>query len=340
MAAPIYLYNGPEFGKRNEAVAAVKSALKKKYASVDEYVFYLVETPFAQAMTTLQDGSLFSDATCVEIRGCEAIKNKSDIQMITDWLEKNPSDSSTLILVSDETSVDAKLKKAVPASNQKQFWEMFESEKLPWIMNFFSKNGYSLDQDAAELILEMVENNTEAMRNECSRFFIVFPQGSTITAENVEQILEHNREETPFTLFNKMTDVSKQPAERLESALSVLQKLRLSKENNSVMLLAGLTSCFRKLQTWHKVMAENPYADDFTLKTNGFGAKMMQKQYRNAAKLWSAGQTAAVLALISSTDMQIRNGGTLLEDVMLQKALYEIILKKGGSSATWEVEKD
>ena len=86
-------------------------------------------------------------------------------------------------------------------------------------------------------------------------------------------------------------------------------------------------------------MAENPYADDFTLKTNGFGAKMMQKQYRNAAKLWTAGQTAAVLALISSTDMQIRNGGTLLEDVILQKALYEIVMKKGGSSASWEEEK-
>lgn len=338
MAAPIYLYTGPEFGKRNEAVDAVKTALHKKYASVDEYLFYLIETPFAQAMTTLQDGSLFSDATCVVIRGAEAIKNKSDIQMIDEWIKSNPADSSTLILVSDEISVDAKLKKLVPAANQKQFWEMFENEKLPWIMNFFKQNGYSIEQDAAELILEMVENNTEAMKNECSRFFIVFPQGTAIYSDHVEQILEHNREETVFSLFNKMTDVSKQPAERLETSLTVLQKLRLSKENNSVMLLAGLASCFRKLQVWHRIMAENPYADDFTLKTSGFGSKIMQKQYRNAAKLWTAGQTAAVLALISSTDMNIRNGNALLEDVILQKALYEIILKKGGSSAVYETE--
>lgn len=338
MAAPIFLYTGPEFGKRNEAVDTVKSALKKKYQTVDEYSFYLIETSLAQAMTTLQDGSLFSDATCVVIRGAEAIKNKTEIQIISDWLDTNPSDSKTLILVSDEISVDAKLKKLVPASNQKQFWEMFESDKLPWIMNFFSKNGYSIDQDAAELILELVENNTEAMRNECSRFFILFPSGSTITTENVEQILEHNREETPFTLFNRMTNVTQKPEERLESALSVLQKLRLSKENNSVMLLAGLTSCFRKLQAWHRLMAENPYPDDFALKTNGFGSKTMQKQYRNASKLWTAGQTAAVLALLSSTDMNIRNGNALLEDVILQKALYEIILKKGGSSAVYETE--
>jgi len=339
MSVPVYLYTGPEFGQRNEAVNAVKSALHKKYASVDEYLFYLVETPLSQAMTTLQDGSLFSDATCVVIRGAETIKNKSDIQMIEAWLKSNPDDSSTLILVSDEISVDAKLKKLVPASNQKQFWEMFESEKLPWVMNFFKKNGYSIDQDAAQLILEMVENNTEAMKNECSRFFVVFPQGTDINSDHVEQILEHNREETVFSLFNKMTDVTQNAEKRLENALIVLQKLRLSKENNSVMLLAGLTSCFRKLQTWHQVMAENPYADDFTLKTKGFGSKMMQKQYRNAAKIWSAGQTTAVLALISATDMNIRNGNALLEDVLLQKALYEIILKKGGSSAVYEMEE-
>jgi len=335
---PIYLYIGPEFGERNEAVDTIKANLKKKYSAVDEYLFYLSETPLAQAMTMLQNGSLFSDASCVVIRGCEGIKLKNDIQIISDWLDSNPSESSTLILVSDETKVDSKLEKLVPKENYRQFWEMFENQKLPWILKFFSKNGYSIDEEAAQLILEMVENNTEAMKNECSRFFIVFPKGTNITTENVEQLLEHNREETPFTVFNKLTDVSKRPEERLELALSALQKMRLSKENNSVLILAGLTSCFRKVQTWHRMMAENPYPDELTYKINGFGSKMMRKQYQNASKIWTAGQTAAVLALLSSTDMQCRNGNALLEDVILQKALYEITMKKGGSSATWEMD--
>lgn len=339
MAAPIFLYTGPEFGERNEAVEKVKASLKKKFATVDEYLFYLIETSLAQAMTTLMDGSLFSDATCVVIRGAELIKKKEEFQIIEKWLESNPSESNTLILVSDEVSVDAKLDKLVPASNKKKFWEMFEDKKLPWIFDFFRKNGYSIEEDAAELILEMVENNTEALKNECSRFFVLFQKDHKITSEDVDAILSHNREEDAFTLFNRLTDNSDSPQGRLESGLAILQKLRLSKENSSVKILAGLGSCFRKLQTWHKMISENSYPDELTYKVNGFGSKIQQKQYRNAAKIWTSGQAAAILALISSADMEIRAGGALMEDIILQKTLYEIVIKKGGSSAAWEIDE-
>ena len=35
MAAPVYLYAGPEFGERNQAVDSVKTALKKKFGAID-----------------------------------------------------------------------------------------------------------------------------------------------------------------------------------------------------------------------------------------------------------------------------------------------------------------
>ena len=338
MTAPIYLFTGPEFWDRNDAVENIKSALKKKYSSVDEYLFYLIETPLSQAMTTLMDGSLFSEATCVVIKGAELIKKKDEIQIIESWLESNPSDSTTLILVSDEVAVDSKLEKLISTSNRKKFWEMFEDQKLPWVKNYFSKNGFSIEEEACELILEMIENNKEALKNECSRFFILFQKDHVITAEDVDSIISHNREENAFTLFNRLTDTSDTPQGRLESGLSILQKMRLSKDNSSVLIIAGLSSCFRKLQTWHNMISENPYPDDMTFKVNGFGSKLQQKQYRSASKLWTAGQTAAVLALLSSTDMQIRTSGQLLEDLLLQKMLYEIVIKKGGSSALWEEE--
>ena len=54
-AGPIYLYTGPEFGKRNEAVDAVKAAHKKKFGVIDEHSFYLLETPFNEVMTILRN---------------------------------------------------------------------------------------------------------------------------------------------------------------------------------------------------------------------------------------------------------------------------------------------
>lgn len=320
MEKPIYLFTGPELGDRNDAVNAVKNAQKKKFGEIDEHSFYLLETPLNQVMTILQSGTLFSDGVCVVCKNAELIKTKDDVQMISDWLD-NADSSSVLILVSDEVTVDSKLEKLIPSANRKKCWEMYDEKKLPWVTSYFSKNGYYIQSSAAQLILDMVENNTQALKNECSRFFVCFPKDHQITEEDVEKILTHDREENAFSLFNLMSDSTIKPEVKLEKSLSILQKIRLSKDNSSVMIIAGLTSCFRKLLAWHK---EGESAIPF---------KTMQKQYRSAAKVWTVGQTAAILAELSSVDMEIRSGGSLLEDVLLQKLIYEIIVKKGARMA-------
>ena len=105
------------------------------------------------------------------------------------------------------------------------------------------------------------------------------------------------------------------------------------------MIIAGLTSCFRKLSVWHKLKAENK-TDDFNLKINGFSSKKMKTQYGSASKLWTAGQTTAILAVLASADMSIRSGGNLMEDVLLQKLIYEIVVKKGATSAVYDFALD
>lgn len=335
MAGQIYLYTGPEFGERNEAVDAVKAGLKKKFGDIDEHLFYLQETPFGQIMTILQSGTLFSNGVCVVCKGAELLKKKDDLAMISDWLDGNPDDSSVLILVSDEVSVDSKLDKLVPAQNKKKFWEMFDNQKVPWLTKFFQKNGYRINQDAAELILDMIENNTQALKNECSRFFIVFPKDHTVTVDDVEKVLTHNREESAFTLFNQISQSGEPVQKRFENGISILQKIRLSKENSSVMLIAGLASCFRKLVLWHKV-CDNGMPDSFTLKVNGFSSVPMQNQYKAAAKIWNDKQATAILALLASADMEIRSGGALMEDILLEKMLYEIVIKRGVTAAVAE----
>ncbi len=319
----IFLYTGPEFGKRNEAVEAVKTAHKKKFGVIDEHSFYLLETPLNEVMTILQSGTLFSDGVFIVCRNAELIKKKEEIKMISDWLE-NPEPSAILVLVSDEISVDSKLEKLVPPANRKKFWEMFESDKLPWVTSYFSKNGYRIQQGAAKLILELIENNTQSLAAECSRFFVLFPKDHEITETDVDSVLTHSREENAFSLFRELANSADPAPVRLEKGLQILQKIRLSKENSSVMIIAGLASCFRKLQDWHKRGEQ------------AIPQQMLQKQYRSAAKVWTMGQSAAILAELASTDMEIRSGGSQMEDILLQKMLYEIVIKNGAQLSSYE----
>ena len=338
--APVYLYTGPEFGMRDEAVDAVIKLLNKKFGEVEEHVYYLNETSIGQAISQLDNGNLFASATCVVCKNAELLKKKDDIQLVETWCKNaadSGEDSSALIFVSDEISVDSKLDKLVPPANKKKFWEMFDNQKVPWLTDYFRKNGFSLTEDAAQMILDMVDNNTLALKNECSRFFLCMEKGKTVTPEDVDSFLTHNREENAFTLFKQMIGSYETNGQRLEESLEVLQGIRLSKDSSSVPLIAGLASCFRKLILWHRLQEESNGgygADNETLKANGFGSSIMQNQYRKAAKIWTRGQATAILAILSSTDMEIRSGGSAMEDVLLQKMIYEIVTKKGASMAT------
>src|SRR5574344_1708761 len=97
MPSPVYLFTGPEFGERNDAVQSVKTAMKKKFGQVDEYLYYASETDFGDVITALQSESLFVPAACIVLRGAELIKGKEDIALLASWVAsitpsaKNPS---------------------------------------------------------------------------------------------------------------------------------------------------------------------------------------------------------------------------------------------------------
>ena len=59
-----------------------------------------------------------------------------------------------------------------------------------------------------------------------------------------------------------------------------------------------------------------------------------QKIYRKASREWTIGQATAILANIASADMEIRSSGSQMEDIVLQKVIYEIVMKKGSQMAT------
>ena len=121
MASPIYLYTGPEIGNRNEQVEAIKDSLVKKYGDIDSYLLYASDSKdgkIEDIIAKLQTESLFVPATCVVLREAELVKKKDEIELIASWL-KGAKESSCLILVSDEISVDSKLDKLVPKAQKR-----------------------------------------------------------------------------------------------------------------------------------------------------------------------------------------------------------------------------
>ncbi len=320
---PVWLFTGPEIGERNDAVAEIRARALKKFGNLDAHSLYAADVSIPDLVSLLQNGSLFADARFVVLRDVDQLKKKEDIEALVSWIETSSSQTgSTLVLVSDEIGVDKKLEAAVPKENRRIFWELFDNRKEQWITGFFRKEGYSIDPEAVDSILELVENNTDALRTACSRFTLFFPAGYRIREEDTESLLSHNREETPFSLFDAMTGGS------LETTLGIFEKIRLSRESSPVQLIAGLSWCFRKLSDWHR-LARTQSLDEFSLKKAGFSGKRAIGQYRAASECWSETDTARILALLADTDREIRSTGTALHDVLMYRALYAIVVRKG-----------
>ncbi|MBO4440230.1 MAG: DNA polymerase III subunit delta [Spirochaetaceae bacterium] len=333
MAAPLYLFTGPEAGERSDAVNELLKAYEKKLGSIDVHRFYAAETSIADFISLLMNGSLFASFRFVVLNNAEAVKKKEDIELISEWLASNDGNSA-LVLLSDEISVEKKLENLVPKENKKIFWELFQDKKESWVRSLFQRNGFRITDDAIEAILELCENDTASLKRECERFFVCFEKDHVISAEDVENLLSHNREENAFTLFDAMTEQCP-PAERLENSLDILQKIRLSKESDSIKIIAGLTYSYRKLLTWIS-LAENGVYDNFQLKIKGFGSKKMQDEYRRAARLWNKDDTAQILALLAKTDISLRSGGAAFEDTLLQMLVYSIVVKNGAPVEAYE----
>jgi len=331
-APPVWLFTGPEIGERNTAVEQIRATAAKKSGNLDSHSLYASDVRMGDVISLLQNGSLFADARFVVLRNADELKKKDDVEMLLEWIASSSAVTDAfLVLVSDEIGIDKKIEAVIPKDQKKIFWELFENRKEQWINDFFRKVGYTIDEDAVSAILELVENNTDALKNACSRFSLFFPQGHRITADDADNMLAHNREESPFSLFDSLAEGN------LTLSLEILRKLSLSKDSSPVQTIAGLTFCFRRLADWHNLAATGT-TDDFSLKKSGFTSKRAIDQYRMASRRWDAAAVRRILSLFASADFDIRSGGSALQDCRMETVLYAICKKGGRELATAEYD--
>ncbi|MDR2952848.1 MAG: DNA polymerase III subunit delta, partial [Treponema sp.] len=193
------MFLGPELGKKQEAADSVKS----KFQNAENYIFYAGETPAGVIADTLQNCGLFSETRLVIIKNAELIKKKDEVDLLASCI-REMEESQGLILLSDEIKLASGLEDAVPKENRQVFYELFEREKAEWLRQFFAREGFNIDKDGIDTILEMVENNTQAMSRECTRLAAFLPKDRPVNAGDIEKWLSHNREESAFTLFSRI----------------------------------------------------------------------------------------------------------------------------------------
>ena len=311
MASEAWLFLGPEIGEKQAAI----DQIRKKIPQAELTVYYAGDTAVPLMVSEMRNGSLFADSRLFLVKSSELIKKKEDIDLLCQYLG-NPMDNNYLILLSDETGIAKGLEKPIKPANKRIFWELLDSRKYEWVENFFRKEGFRISPDGVETILELVENNTSALRQECSRLMLFLDKSKVITDEEAEKWLSHTREESPFTLFSRIA--SGDFSRSLESV-----RVLLAAKEAPPAIFAALASCFRKLIAY-RTLKEAGITDEGEFKKIGVSAPGAKRDYSAAGRRYNSYTAERCLALTAEYDFFLRSAGTYPEQILMDEYIFKI----------------
>lgn len=313
----VHLLLGPEEGQKKTHIQALQETLKKENGGeLELYRYYPEEKDISEVISIISNGSLFSPHRFFLLHNVDAYKAKQ-LKMLIEYLKK-PVDDATVVMVSDKNSVDKKLDNTVPKSSKKVFWELFDRDKKSWVNSYFRERNLSIDPEALDDLLEMVENNTEELKRSCEVLFFYFSEGARIVSEDVDRILYHSKEESVFTLFDKIA------FRDLEGALDVYAKIRLSAQGEMIQLLGGLLWQIRKLLDMALLLESgmNPNQAFTTLKIFG---KKRQALFLTGTRHYSSSELQRGVTLIAKYDKDARSVKKEMQQPMMDLFLYQLI---------------
>jgi DNA polymerase-3 subunit delta len=330
--APVYLLLGPESGEKSSRLKEIRSLCRESNSGEDPEIhrFYPFETEQGEILAALQNSSLFATFRLVILSEADQLK-AAQAKMIAAYLSK-PSDSAVLVIISSSTRVHDSIMKLVPKGQREMFWELFENQKKDWLIRFFKGQRLEISLEAVEMILSLVENNTQELRKVSNRFasyMRALDNTGEITVDEVEKFIYHSRQESVFTLFASMAQ------QDLEHSIEIYRALQLSGEADPVQLFGGLLWQFRRLHSFISFTEEGDDESEAFKRATVLGSsaairgKHNQQLYRSAARGYKRSEIERIITLICDTDALCREMPAVLHPTVMERFIYTVVRHAG-----------
>ncbi|NBK22813.1 MAG: DNA polymerase III subunit delta [Spirochaetia bacterium] len=332
MMASVHLLLGPETGDKENLLKQIRDALKKETGNdLEMHRFYPFETEKGEIFVALNNNSLFAEHRLVILSQADSL-NASMVDALVEYIAK-PSETATLVIISSELYLSAKLMKAVPKENTKTFYELFDNQKFGWVQNFFQKAGLTITPDAIDLLLSMVENNTQELRTISSQLTLFWQTGEQkgpITEDDIQTYIHHSRQEDAFTLFPYIAKGD------LKASIASLHAILGNGDSSSgILLVSGLLWQFRRLLSIQEHMQEgsSEYEAFAEAKVLGKGSSIRSPRdktvYHQGRSTYSKEECRAIITVLAEADIATKEAGADMLGIVLERMLYRIVSCKG-----------
>lgn len=317
---PAYLFLGPEQGQKDEAIRELRLQARSQHpGGLDEHRFQAGEDPIERILGALENAALFAEGVFVTLAQAENLR-ADESRALAAYL-KHPNPSAVLVITSVEYRIDTHLQSAIPKEAQRTFYEMFENHKRSWVLTYFRNRGYSIEPEALDFFLEMVGGTTDQMQSEAERLLLFHPAGQPIDLEVLENYLQHQKEESPFSLFEALLHL------RLDQALKIANKILLTGDGQVTGLMILLARQWRSLYQFRCGLDAG--IPEETLITELKLTKRQASQFRKSADVLTIDHVRAIYRLTHRYDLRLRQARSEEKKLLLDLYVFQAVEKRG-----------
>ena len=174
--------------------------------------------------------------------------------------------------------------------------KLYDNQVPQWIDGYLRDKQLKIRPDAAQLLAENVGTDLAKLTNELDKLALNVPKGKEITAKLVERFVGISREYNIFELQRAIGERDLAKAQRILDYFKANPK-----KGPLVVVVATLYNFFSKLYMYHAVSRQS---EKDILKALGLRSGWFLKEYRAAAKYYTARRTEAVLGILREYDLK------------------------------------
>lgn len=318
----VYLVTGNEQVFIKDVQAEFKNLLLPEERDMNFSSFDLEEVSLDDMINEAISAPFFGEKRLVFVERpyfltAEKAKNSVDqnVDLLTRYIQ-NPTPSTILVIFATYPKLDARkkiVKQLKKLATNIDASQMDSHLLVKTIREFLQSDGYQIDNDALELLINKTQGNYSQIINQMNKLKLYALQTKKIDAKAVNELVPQSLDDNVFELMNQILGKNVYQAEELYHQF-LLQKI------DPILLVAIIMSQLRTLiQT--KVLSNRGLTEATiakNLKLHPYRVKMTLKQSRNMG----IPQLTEMFHSIVDLDYQIKSGQgdkELLFDLFIAK---------------------
>lgn len=234
---PLYFIKGPDYFLQNFFINYLTDTFFKD-SNEDKIILLPDEMSGSEIIHRLTSQDLFSSKKLFILRSPQSIKGKANSELIN--FCKNPVPNHILVLVSDDWSSSATLKKIEKVTDPIDTQTPFENEIKKWARYLFKKYEKTLDSESLDILVKNSGDSLSHLSNEIEKICISSGGRDIINLEDIKRFSGWKREHKRWEFLNAL-------GKRNYKESIIIGKTLIENQESMISLLYPLTYMFQEI---------------------------------------------------------------------------------------------